>query len=58
MPRDDYKIYISIVSHNHGELIKNLDCIKNLSQEFIVVIKNNCYDEVLLDYLKDSNAYL
>ncbi|EFA4470690.1 glycosyltransferase family 2 protein, partial [Escherichia coli] len=25
MPRDDYKIYISIVSHNHGELIKNLD---------------------------------
>ncbi|EFB2411202.1 glycosyltransferase family 2 protein, partial [Escherichia coli] len=42
MPRDDYKIYISIVSHNHGELIKNLDCIKNLSQEFIVVIKNNC----------------
>ena len=34
-------IYISVVSHGHDELIKELGCLKLLSEKFNIIIKSN-----------------
>lgn len=38
---NNVRVYISIVSHNHSELIKNLGCIDKLIEKYTVVIKSN-----------------
>ncbi|MEE9455415.1 MAG: glycosyltransferase family 2 protein [Paracoccaceae bacterium] len=44
------KLYISVVSHGHGNTISELDSLGPLSDHFTVVIKNNISDKALLDY--------
>ncbi|KMV30236.1 glycosyl transferase family 2 [Photobacterium swingsii] len=35
------KVFFSVVSHGHESIIRELDCISNLCQEFTVVLKSN-----------------
>lgn len=35
------RLFISVVSHGHSDLIAALDCIPKLNQDFVVVVKNN-----------------
>ncbi|CAH7134885.1 Glycosyltransferase family 2 protein [Vibrio chagasii] len=35
------KVYISIISHNHSDLIRNLECVDSLCDKFNVIIKSN-----------------
>ena len=44
------KLYISVVSHGHGNTISELDSLGPLSDHFTVIIKNNTSDKALLDY--------
>ncbi|MGI1939178.1 glycosyltransferase family 2 protein [Shewanella oncorhynchi] len=48
-------VYISVVSHGHGELIKKLACLNELAKKFIVVVKVNKYEKGLVSYLKLNN---
>ncbi|MGJ0577776.1 galactosyltransferase-related protein [Xenorhabdus bovienii] len=43
------KIYISVVSHNHEKIIKEINCLPNLSKDFTVVLKSNI-EEKIADY--------
>ncbi len=38
-------IYISVVSHGHADLIKNLACLSSLCSDFYVVVKSNLPNE-------------
>lgn len=49
------KVFISVVSHGHGEMIEELDCLKKLSNFFQVVIKNNRKDDALLSYVREES---
>lgn len=51
-------IYISVVSHAHGSIIKEIDCIKELAAEFHLVIKNNTQDPVLTDYCHNTKIHI
>lgn len=44
------KLYISVVSHDHGNIISELDVLGPLSEYFTVVIKSNTDDKKLLNY--------
>lgn len=35
------RVFISVVSHNHKNILKELGCVKELSKSFTVIIKNN-----------------
>jgi len=48
-------IYISVVSHGHGDLIKNLSCLSNLARYFTVVVKLNRKEKNLISYLRMHN---
>lgn len=49
-------VYISVISHGHGELIKKLKCLNDLSGIFNVIIKSNI-DEDIGSYCKESNIH-
>ncbi|HFO0561141.1 glycosyltransferase family 2 protein [Providencia sp. PROV250] len=49
------KIYISVVSHGHGKMISKIDSIRHLNNEFFVVIKNNCSDNIIVEYCRENN---
>jgi N-acetylglucosaminyl-diphospho-decaprenol L-rhamnosyltransferase len=42
--------FISIVSHNHGEIISRLDALGRLSFKATVIVKNNTSDLALVNY--------
>lgn len=47
-------IFISVVSHDHGNVISRLDVLRLLSCNFIVVVKSNVKDSVLNEYVAGS----
>ncbi|OEE90369.1 glycosyltransferase family 2 protein [Vibrio crassostreae] len=51
-------IYIAVVSHNHGNIIKRLGVLSELSNRYKVVIKNNIKDGVLSSYCNNTNIDL
>lgn len=53
-------VFISVVSHGHAEIIKELDCLSSLAKFFTVVIKcNKTGDaESLSDYTNQNNMYI
>ncbi|MEZ9295341.1 glycosyltransferase family 2 protein [Vibrio cyclitrophicus] len=46
------KIYISVVSHGHGNLINEIDCLSFLNEVATVVVKNNIEDNSLTNYCR------
>ncbi|HAS6329553.1 glycosyltransferase family 2 protein [Vibrio vulnificus] len=48
-------VFISVVSHGHGELIKQLSCLPTLAREFVVVVKLNKEELALTSYLESKN---
>ncbi|MBV7260598.1 glycosyltransferase family 2 protein [Photobacterium sp. WH24] len=48
-------VYLSVVSHGHGELISQIDVLSKINHAYKVVVKNNKQDIVLIDYLKSKN---
>ncbi|WP_372384728.1 glycosyltransferase family 2 protein [Vibrio sp. BS-M-Sm-2] len=55
------KIFVSVISHGHAKLIDSLGCLKkiNESTNIVVVVKNNCKDQELIDYcIKNSIDYI
>lgn len=53
-------IFISVVSHGHGNLIKNIDCLPDLARDFNVIVKCNIKSDIceLYDYAKQNNLHL
>lgn len=54
------RVFLSVVSHKHAELIIKLGCLEELSSDFTVVLKNNFQgDSVRLnEYCRNNNIYL
>ncbi|WP_345841707.1 glycosyltransferase family 2 protein [Shewanella algae] len=52
------KIYISVISHGHGKLIKKIDCLSKISGFATVVVKNNCRDRILVEYCNSNEIVL
>ena len=53
------KIFISVVSHNHGKLIKQLSCLQKIACKFNVVLKDNVGEQGLKQYCDENNmAYI
>lgn len=53
------KIFISVVSHNHGKLIKQLSCLQKIACKYNVVLKDNVGEQGLKRYCDDNNmAYI
>lgn len=50
--------FISVVSHGHSQLIKQLNCLLELSNEFIVVIKNNLESDSFDFFNENKNIYI
>ncbi|WP_108649846.1 glycosyltransferase family protein [Dongshaea marina] len=42
------QVFMSIISHNHGDLICKLDCISKLSNRFNIIVKSNVPDDIRL----------
>ncbi|MFA0209145.1 glycosyltransferase family 2 protein [Vibrio cyclitrophicus] len=51
-------IFVSVVSHSHGKVISELNCLLELSEDIVVVVKNNIEDSNLFTYLEGSNIHL
>ncbi|EKF9738235.1 glycosyl transferase family 2 [Vibrio cholerae] len=49
------QVFIGVVSHGHGKLIKELSCLAHLSKTFNVVIKSNVMGDSLEELISDSN---
>ena len=49
------RVFISVVSHGHGELIESLRCLEKLSEKFSVVLKDNKNESNLKEYCKHNN---
>lgn len=52
------KVFISIVSHGHGQMIRELNCIDSLSKKYNVIIKNNCKDDLLIEYKTEHSLLI
>ena len=52
------RVFISVVSHGHGSIIKQLDVLREISETYCVVIKNNKFDGELETYVQHSNICL
>lgn len=52
------KIFISVVSHGHSNLIKELKCISTLIRDYKVVIKSNTPHEDFQEFEQYDNFYL
>ncbi|MGL1115079.1 glycosyltransferase family 2 protein [Vibrio vulnificus] len=50
-------IYISVISHNHSQLINELSCIESLSDNFRVVVKSNCPGDDFHTLERKDNMY-
>ncbi len=50
------RTFISVVSHGHSELINSLQCLNQLSKEFVVVVKSNKLGDDF-GYLIDNNNF-
>lgn len=48
-------IFISVVSHGNGELIKKLACLSELAKKYTVVVKINKKEQELIPYLETNN---
>lgn len=48
-------IFISVVSHGHGELIQKLACLSKLAKKYTVIVKINKKEQGLVPYLKENN---
>lgn len=50
-------VYISVVSHNHADMIMNMKCLPELANYFNVIIKNNVGNDSvkLTEYCKENN---
>ncbi|WP_187992539.1 glycosyltransferase family 2 protein [Vibrio harveyi] len=48
-------VFISVVSHGHGRIIRELDCLRKLNEHFNVVVKINKEDTILVDYLSRND---
>lgn len=51
------KVFISVVSHGHGDMIQTLGCLQELAKKYSVIVKNNINDVVLIKYLIENNIY-
>lgn len=51
------RVFISIISHGHNALIKDINCIGQLLNDFTVVLKSNISGETYFDYSQCSNFY-
>lgn len=51
-------VYISVVSHSHSNIIREIDCLPELANEFQLVVKNNTHDPDLNDYCKGTSIQL
>ncbi|GHW69390.1 glycosyl transferase family 2 [Vibrio cholerae] len=49
------QVFIGVVSHGHGKLIKELSCLAHLSKTFNVVIKSNMMGDSLEELISDNN---
>jgi len=49
------KIFISVISHNHGELIKQLSCLETIARKFTVILKDNVGEPGLNHYCNDND---
>ena len=38
------QVYLSVVSHNHGDLIRELGCLQKLAEKYQVIVKSNTDD--------------
>ncbi|EJC4987035.1 glycosyltransferase family 2 protein [Escherichia coli] len=50
-------IYISIVSHNHGNVILQLGCVKKLSKKYNVIITDNTGEVYLEKFCKSNGVW-
>jgi N-acetylglucosaminyl-diphospho-decaprenol L-rhamnosyltransferase len=46
-------VFISVVSHGHGDLIEKLSCLSNLAKEYHVVVKLNTEEQSFVSYLEN-----
>lgn len=46
------KIYISVISHEHSELINKLECLESLSENLHIVLKSNAPND---DFIFENN---
>lgn len=51
-------VFIGVVSHGHGDIINELDCLSRLSNDFVVVVKSNIKDGLLSKYCIGNNIHL
>ncbi|WP_370555758.1 glycosyltransferase family 2 protein [Edwardsiella tarda] len=49
------RVFIAVVSHNHGELIKKLGCLIDLARDYRVIINDNIHEEALEQYCLLNN---
>jgi N-acetylglucosaminyl-diphospho-decaprenol L-rhamnosyltransferase len=54
---NDFKIFVSVISHAHGDLIDKLECLNQLSSNFTVVVKSNCPGDNFLHYNDCNNFF-
>lgn len=54
------RVFISVVSHRHASLIRDIKCLPKLADNYFVVLKNNCHEEslVLQKYCEENSIYL
>lgn len=51
------KIFISVVSHGHNNIIRELDSLSILSEKYTVIIKENSSDNGLKDYCENFRIH-
>ncbi|NOI68633.1 glycosyltransferase family 2 protein [Vibrio sp. 99-8-1] len=51
------KIFLSMVSHGHGELINELGLLNELSDDFVLIIKSNKEGDEFLNYIGFDNFH-
>ncbi|MDW8847218.1 glycosyltransferase family 2 protein [Erwinia sp. MMLR14_017] len=52
------KVFISVVSHGHSVMLKELDSLAKLAEVFHVVVKNNTQDSEIVSYCDENNIHL
>ena len=50
------KVYISVVSHCHADIIKSINCLPSLASKFVVILKSNRAED-LSSYCVDNNIF-
>ncbi|WP_435132530.1 glycosyltransferase family 2 protein [Plesiomonas shigelloides] len=51
------KVYVSVVSHGHFEIIEKIGCLSELSSKYDVVVKSNVRDDLLREYCALHGIY-